>query len=73
MSNKINPHNSIYNYSNSEFVGIMPIRTELTFLPADEPRQLKLGWVVSEKIGIGISNRGGVIFSIEEKSHYICG
>jgi lipid-binding SYLF domain-containing protein len=28
-------------------------------LPADEPRQLKVGWVVSERIGLGIVNPRG--------------
>ncbi len=37
----------------------MPIRQDIEVLPADEPKQLKLGWVVSEEIGIGIVNPRG--------------
>jgi hypothetical protein len=29
-------------------------------MPADEPKQLKMGWVVSEIVGIGIINPRGV-------------
>jgi hypothetical protein len=43
-----------------EFVGVMPIRQDIEVLPADEPKQLKLGWVVSEIIGIAIVNPRGV-------------
>jgi hypothetical protein len=31
----------------------IPVREEIVVLKADTPRQLKLGWVVKEKIGIG--------------------
>jgi hypothetical protein len=43
-----------------EFVGVMPVRQDIEVLPADEPKQLKLGWVVNEIIGIGIVNPRGV-------------
>jgi hypothetical protein len=39
-----------------EFVGKMPVRTELTVLPADDPAQRALGWRVEENIGIGVYN-----------------
>jgi hypothetical protein len=38
----------------------MPVRQDIEVLPADEPKQLKLGWVVSEIVGIGIVNPRGV-------------
>jgi hypothetical protein len=44
----------------------MPVRQDIEVLPADEPKQLKLGWVVSEIIGIGIVNPRGV--SVGRKS-----
>ena len=38
----------------------MPVRQDIEVLPADEPKQLKLGWVVNEIIGIGVVNPRGV-------------
>jgi len=38
----------------------MPIRQDIEVLPADEPKQLKLGWVVNELIGIAVANSRGV-------------
>ena len=51
---------SIFATADPEFVGVMPIRQDIEVLPADEPKQLKLGWVVNEIIGIGIVNARGV-------------
>lgn len=34
----------------------MVIKKELEVLPADEPKQLKLGWVVHEVIGVAVVN-----------------
>lgn len=53
---KIVPRGTILGLSDPEFVGVMPIRQDVEVLPADEPKQLKLGWVVNEIIGIGILN-----------------
>ncbi len=63
---KIIPVGSVYGVSDPEFVGVMPIRQDIEVLPADEPKQLKLGWVVNEIIGIGIVNPRGV--SVGRKS-----
>jgi hypothetical protein len=57
---KVVPTGTIYAVADPEFVGVMPIRQDIEVLPADEPKQLKLGWVVSEIIGIGIVNPRGV-------------
>lgn len=57
---KIVPPGTVYGCADPEFVGVMPIRQDIEVLPADEPKQLKLGWVVSEIIGIGIVNPRGV-------------
>ena len=46
-----------------EFVGVMPIRQDIEVLPADEPKRLSLGWVISEIIGIGVVNARGVAVS----------
>ena len=56
MVSKIVPPGTVYAAADPEFVGVMPVRQDIEVLPADEPKQLKLGWVVSEIIGIGIVN-----------------
>lgn len=53
---KIVPVGTAFAVADPEFVGVMPIRQDIEVLPADEPKQLKLGWVVNEIIGIGIVN-----------------
>jgi hypothetical protein len=60
MVSKIVPPGTIYGCADPEFLGVMPIRQDIEVLPADEPKQLKLGWVVSEIIGIAIVNPRGV-------------
>lgn len=60
LVSKIVPVGTVYAAADPEFVGVMPVRQEIEVLPADEPKQLKLGWVVSEIIGIGIVNPRGV-------------
>jgi hypothetical protein len=57
---KVVPAGTSYAAADPEFVGVMPVRQDIEVLPADEPKQLKLGWVVSEIIGIGIVNPRGV-------------
>jgi len=57
---KIVPRGTVYAVTEPDFVGIMPVRQDIEVLPADEPKQLKLGWVVNEIIGIGIVNPRGV-------------
>ena len=57
---KVVPANTVYAVADPEFVGVMPIRQDIEVLPADEPKQLKLGWVVNEIIGIAIANPRGV-------------
>ncbi len=60
MVSKIVPPGTVYAAADPEFVGVMPVRQDIEVLPADEPKQLKLGWVVSEQIGIAIVNPRGV-------------
>jgi hypothetical protein len=57
---KIVPPKQVFACAEPEFVGVMPVRQDIEVLPADEPKQLKLGWVVSEIIGIAIVNPRGV-------------
>lgn len=60
LVSKIVPSGTVYGCADSEFVGVMPIRQDIEVLPADEPKRLSLGWVVSEEIGLGIVNPRGV-------------
>jgi hypothetical protein len=60
MVSKIVPPGTIYGAADPEFVGVMPIRQDIEVIPADEPKQLKLGWVISEIIGLAIVNPRGV-------------
>ena len=39
-----------------ETVGAFPIRQDITVLPADDPKKLRLGWVIYEEIGIVVMN-----------------
>ena len=50
------PKNAIYVLAPGEFVGAMPIRQDITVLPADDPKQLRLGWVVYQELGIAVIN-----------------
>ncbi len=50
------PRNTIYVLAPGEFVGAMPVRQDITVLPADDPKALRLGWVVYEEIGIAVIN-----------------
>lgn len=60
MVSKMVPVGTVYACADPEFVGMMPIRQDITVLPADEPKLMKLGWVVFENIGISIVNPRGV-------------
>ena len=57
---KVVPTNTVYACADADFVGPMPVRQDVEVLPADEPKQLKLGWVVNELIGIAIANSRAV-------------
>jgi uncharacterized protein (UPF0218 family) len=60
LVSKIVPAGTVFGVADPEFVGVMPVRQDIEVLPADEPKMLKLGWVVSEIIGLGIVNPRGV-------------
>jgi hypothetical protein len=57
---KIVQSGTIYGLAEPEFVGVFPVRQDIEVLPADEPKQLKLGWVINEIVGIAIVNTRGV-------------
>ena len=60
LVSKIVPPGTVYGAADPEFVGVMPIRQDIEVIPADEPKQLKLGWVVSLEEGCAILNPRGV-------------
>ena len=37
-------------------VGAFPVRQDITVLPADDPKKIRLGWVIYEEVGICILN-----------------
>jgi hypothetical protein len=39
-----------------ECVGAYPIRQDITVLPCDDPKKLRLGWVIYEEVGIVVIN-----------------
>lgn len=50
------PKNAVYVMAPAQFVGVMPIRQDISVLPADDPKKLRLGWVVYEELGIAAIN-----------------
>ena len=50
------PENNVYLLAPAEYVGAMPVRQDITVIPADTPKELKLGWVIYEELGIVIIN-----------------
>ena len=47
---------SVLVVASPETVGAFPIRQDITVLPADDPKKLRLGWVIYEEIGIVVVN-----------------
>lgn len=62
---RVVPKGTIYALADPEFVGVMPIRQDIEVMPADEPKLLKLGWVVSEILGISIVNPRAVAGGVQ--------
>jgi hypothetical protein len=60
MVSKLVPAGEVFGVADPEFVGVFPVRQDIEVLPADEPKQLKLGWVVNEIIGMAVVNPRGV-------------
>lgn len=50
------PKNTVYVLAPGEFVGAFPVRQDITVLPADDPKQLRLGWVIYEEVGMAVIN-----------------
>jgi hypothetical protein len=74
---KVIPPGTVYSVDNPEFVGRIPVRTEITVLPADEPK--KLGWRIQSYDGAEVfllTSAGDVIKSPitdQEALKRVCG
>lgn len=52
---------TVYVCTEPEYLGVMPVRIELTVWPADDPDNRLIGWSIFEQIGLLIHNTNGVI------------
>jgi hypothetical protein len=50
------PEDEVLVVASPDTVGAFPIRQDITVLPADDPKKLRLGWVIYEEIGIVVIN-----------------
>ena len=50
------PSDDVLVVASPECVGAFPIRQDITVLPADDPKKLRLGWVIYEEVGIVVIN-----------------
>ncbi len=50
------PKNCVFIMAPAQYVGAIPIRQDITVIPADDPRRLRLGWVVYEELGFAVIN-----------------
>ena len=50
------PTDTLICVASPETVGAFPIRQDITVLPADDPKKLRLGWVIYEEVGIVVVN-----------------
>lgn len=48
--------NTVLVVASPDTVGALPVRQDITVLPADDPKKLRLGWVIYEEIGIVVVN-----------------
>ena len=46
----------IYVKSPKRFINDLPTREDITILPADDPKNLRMGWVIHEEIGVAVIN-----------------
>lgn len=53
---RIVPEGTVYCCGEAEFFGRMPVRTELTVLSADDPKNRLIGFSMFEQLGIGAHN-----------------
>ena len=53
---RIVPEGTVYCCGEAEFFGRIPVRTELTVLSADDPKNRLIGFSIFEQLGIGAYN-----------------
>lgn len=55
VSSRMDP-STVLVVASPDTVGAFPIRQDITVLPADDPKKLRIGWVIYEEVGIVIVN-----------------
>ena len=55
VSSRMDP-DQVLVVASPDTVGAFPIRQDITVLPADDPKKLRLGWVIYEEVGIVVIN-----------------
>lgn len=55
VSSRMDP-DKVLVVASPDCVGAFPIRQDITVLPADDPKKLRLGWVIYEEVGVVIVN-----------------
>jgi len=55
VSSRMDP-DTVLVVASPDTVGAFPIRQDITVLPADDPKKLRIGWVIYEEIGIVVVN-----------------
>lgn len=55
------PQGEIYAMAEPEFVGVLPVRTDLIVLSSDSPEQRTVGWTCFENIGMACCNPNAVL------------
>ena len=48
--------NKVLVVASPDTVGAFPVRQDITVLPCDDPKKLRLGWVIYEEVGIVVVN-----------------
>lgn len=56
ITSRVVPEGTVYVCGEPEFFGRIPVRTELTVLSADDPKNRTIGFSIFEQIGIGAYN-----------------
>lgn len=54
------PEGDLYFCTEAEYLGILPVRINLTVLPADDPGARMFGWSIFQQIGVGIHSALGI-------------
>jgi len=67
MVSRLVPQGYVYICCEAEFLGRLPVRTELTVLSADDPKNRTIGFSVFENLGIGCFNPGGITRLVIER------